>query len=68
VREVERLVALRKSRKDARELGVLLSEKATEMEREVLELQGVIRALKDMAARCEELPAADRWHLFDADS
>jgi DNA-binding transcriptional MerR regulator len=68
VREVEKLVALRRSRKDARELGVLLAEKATEMEREVLELQGVIRALKEMAARCEEVPGADRWHLFDADS
>ena len=68
VREVERLVGLRRSRKDSRELGVLLSDKASEMERQVLELQGVIRALKDMAARCEELPGSDRWQLFDADS
>ena len=67
VREVERLVGLRKSRKDARELGPLLAEKAIEMERQVLELQGVIRALKDMAARCEELPGSDRWALFDTD-
>jgi DNA-binding transcriptional MerR regulator len=65
IREVERLVALRRSRKDARELVAMLSAKATDLERQVRETQGVVRALNDMAARCEGLAPADRWRLFE---
>lgn len=67
IREVERLVALRRSRKDPRDLAAMLATKAQELEREVRETQGVIRALEEMTAKCEELPPDDRWRLFDLD-
>jgi MerR family copper efflux transcriptional regulator len=66
IREVERLVLLRRSRKDARELVAMLSAKATDLEQRVKETQGVVRALTELAARCEGLPAAERWRLFDS--
>jgi MerR family mercuric resistance operon transcriptional regulator/MerR family copper efflux transcriptional regulator len=65
IREVERLVALRRSRKDTGELLTMLATKAVELERQVTETREVIRTLDDMAARCGGLEPLDRWQLFD---
>jgi MerR family mercuric resistance operon transcriptional regulator len=65
IREVERLVLLRRSRKDARELITMIAAKATDLEKHVLETQDMVRELNEMAARCEAMPPADRWSLFD---
>lgn len=68
IKEIERMIVLRRSRKDGRELVALLAAKAEELERKVLETQAAIRVLHDIAARSEELPPADRWRLFEAES
>jgi MerR family copper efflux transcriptional regulator len=65
IREVEKLVALRRTKKDGPELVSMLTTKAAELEREVRETQGVIRTLADMAGRCETLQPTERWELFD---
>jgi MerR family copper efflux transcriptional regulator len=66
IKEVEKLVALRRAKKDGTELATMLASKATELERQVRELQGVIQTLNDMAARADR-PDSDRWKLFDGD-
>jgi DNA-binding transcriptional MerR regulator len=67
IKEIERLIVLRKSRKDPRELIALLSGKATDLEREVAERQAAIGVLREMADKCDALPAAERWRLFDGE-
>jgi len=64
IKEIEKLLALRRSRRDPRELVVMLTSKASDLEREVRETQASIDALREMAANCEGLAAADRWRLF----
>jgi DNA-binding transcriptional MerR regulator len=66
IKEIERLLALRRSRKEQRELVVMLTGKASALEREVRETQASIDTLREMAAHCEELAPADRWRLFDS--
>jgi len=65
IREVEKLVAMRRARKDTKELSTMLSTKAKDLERQVRETQEVIRTLEDMSARCDELTPNDRWKIFD---
>ena len=67
IKEIERLLALRKSRKEQRELVAMLTSKAADLEREVRETQASIDTLREMAANCDRLPAADRWRLFDTE-
>ncbi|MDB4933823.1 MAG: MerR family transcriptional regulator [Labilithrix sp.] len=67
IKEIERLLALRRSRKDARDLVALLTGKASELEREVRELHAAIHVLREMAAKCEALSPTERWRLFDTD-
>ena len=64
IKEIEKLLALRRSRRDPRELVAMLTSKASDLERAVRETQASIDALREMAANCESLPAPDRWRLF----
>lgn len=65
IKEIERLLALRRSRKEQRELVGMLTTKAADLEREVRETQASIDTLRAMAVNCEGLSPAERWHLFD---
>ena len=67
IKEIERLIALRRSRKDGRELVAMLAAKATELERSVRESQAAIRVLQDIAAQCEGLNPTERWKLFETE-
>lgn len=67
IKEIERLLALRQSRKDSGELPIMLAEKTADLEREVRTLQAAVAALADIAARCDATPAAEQWRLFDSD-
>ena len=62
IREVERLVALRKAKKDSKELVTLLQAKAQELEHKIRETQRMVRTLQDLADKPE---GTDRWRLFD---
>lgn len=68
IREIEKLLVLRKARKDASELAAMLKAKASELELQVRETQGVIQVLNEMAAHCEEVPTSDRWQMFDSEA
>ena len=65
IKEIERLLALRRSRKEQRELVTILTTKAADLERGVRETQASIDTLREMAANCERLSATERWRLFD---
>ncbi len=67
IREVERLVRLRRTKDDGRELSDLLSAKALELEQTLLETQRMITTLKTLANRVEGTAQAERWRLFDDD-
>jgi MerR family mercuric resistance operon transcriptional regulator len=67
IKEIEQLLVLRRSRKDARDLVGVLTSKAADLERGVRETQAVIRALNEMAVKCEVLSGADRWSIFETD-
>jgi MerR family mercuric resistance operon transcriptional regulator len=67
IREVERLVVLRRARRDSRELVTILRSKAHELEERVRETQAVVATLNDLAARADDVTSPDRWRLFDAD-
>jgi DNA-binding transcriptional MerR regulator len=67
IKEIERLIVLRRSRRDGRELITMITEKTIELERSVLESQGAIKVLQEIAAQCEALPPADRWRLFETE-
>ncbi len=64
IKEVERLIVIRRSRKDAAELQTLISAKVTGLQRVIEETQATIRTLEGLAARCET-PAAEDGPLFD---
>ncbi len=66
IKEIEELLVLRRSRKDTRDLAALLTSKATDLERGVRETQAVIRALHEMAVKCELLAGSERWSIFDS--
>ncbi len=66
IKEVEKLVLLRRAKKDSKELTVMLSSKATELEQQVKELEGVIRTLTELAGH-GDASTVDRWKLFDGD-
>jgi DNA-binding transcriptional MerR regulator len=68
LREVERLVALRRRGKDTKEVAVMLASKAEDVERKIREMQGVRETLVDLASRIEETAPDERWKLFDADA
>lgn len=67
IKEIEHLLVLRRSRKDARDLVAVLTGKAADLERTVRETQAVIEALNEMAVKCEVLTGTDRWRIFDTD-
>ena len=65
IKEIERMLVLRRSRKDQRELVTMLTTKADDLEREVRATQASIDALRQMAASCETVTGPERWRLFD---
>ena len=65
IKEIEQLLVLRRSRKDARDLVGVLTGKAADLERSVRETQAVISALNEMAVKCEVLTGPDRWSIFE---
>lgn len=64
IREVERLIALRRTHKDTAELRKMLEAKVGGLQRVVKETQAVIRTLEGLAARCDK-PAASERGPFD---
>jgi MerR family copper efflux transcriptional regulator len=64
IKEIERLLALRKSRKDSRELIGMLNSKVVDLERTVREAQASIETLREIAVSVEALPPTERWQLF----
>lgn len=67
IREVERLVRLRRAKEDGRELATLLATKATELEQDLRETEKMIATLKRLSGVVAAVPAAERWQLFDED-
>lgn len=67
LREVERLVALRRRGKDAKEVAAMLAMKADDMERKIREMQGVHETLIDLASRVEQTAPDERWGLFEGE-
>ena len=67
IKEIEQLLVLRRSRKDARDLVGILTGKAADLERSVRETQAVISALNEMAVKCEVLAGPDRWSIFETE-
>lgn len=67
IREVEKLVALRRGKRDPQELASLLTSKAELLEKQIRELQGAVAMLQDLAAKCAdgELPG-ERWGALEA--
>src|SRR5437762_13512430 len=60
IREVERLVALRRSKKDPKDLVGLVLAKAAELEQKIRETQKMVRTLQDIASGSES-NGLDRW-------
>ena len=67
IKEIEQLLVLRRSRKDARDLVGVLTGKAAELERGVRETEAVIGVLNEMAVKCEILSGQDRWTIFQTE-
>jgi MerR family copper efflux transcriptional regulator len=67
IREVERLVRLRRSKDDGRELATMLSAKAIELEQTLRETERVIDTLRTFASKAANAGTGDRWRMFDED-
>lgn len=69
VREVERLVALRRARKngDGSELAAMLSSKVADLERQIREMQGAVTMLTGLVERWGEAEPDERWRVFDVE-
>lgn len=65
IREVERLVALRRAPSEQREVAAMLRAKAGELEQQVALLEGTISTLRVLSANVDGLAEGDRWTLFD---
>src|SRR6476469_5798953 len=67
IREVERLVRLRRGKDDGRELATMLNTKAIELEQSLRETERVIETLRSLASRAASAGSTDRWVMFDED-
>jgi MerR family copper efflux transcriptional regulator len=67
IREVERLVRLRRAKDDGRELVTILETKAKELEQELRQTERVIETLRSLASRAADAGVTDRWIMFDED-
>lgn len=67
LREVERLLALKRRGKDVREVTAMLSAKAADVERKIREMQDVRSTLHGLVERLERAPPEERWEVFDVD-
>lgn len=66
LREIERLLALRKSKRDA-EIASILTAKAADVERQIRALERVVATLGDLATRVENAPPEGRWRVLEED-
>lgn len=68
IREVERLVALRRGKGGPQELAPLLTSKADVLEKQIRELQSAVTMLHELAAKCAEgVMPGERWDAFEAE-
>lgn len=67
LREIERLLALRKSKKDANEVAAMLTAKAADVEKQIRALERVVATLGDLATRVEAAPPEDRFRVLEED-
>lgn len=67
IREVERLVRLRRAKDDGRELVSILEAKAVELEQELRQTERVIETLRTFASRAATAGVTDHWVMFDED-
>ncbi|MBS2019822.1 MAG: MerR family transcriptional regulator [Deltaproteobacteria bacterium] len=59
IKEVERLIVLRRTHRDTAELRKMLEAKIGELQRMVKETQSVIRTLEGLAAHCDAPPVTE---------
>lgn len=65
LREIERLLTLRKAKKEPREVVQMLTAKAAEVERQIRTLGQVVETLSQLAERFEAAPQGERWKVLD---
>ncbi len=68
LREIERLLTLRKNKKDGAEVAAMLTAKAEDVERQIRALERVVATLGDLATRIENAPPDDRWQVLEEDA
>ena len=68
LREIERLLALRKSKKDASEVAAMLTAKAADVEKQIRALERVVATLGDLATRVEKAPPEERFRVLEEDA
>lgn len=64
IREVERLVMLRRGQKDSGELAALLATKKADLEKQIRALQSAVAMLDELAASGEAEFSPERWGLI----
>src|SRR5688572_23247532 len=68
LKEVEKLIALRRRGKEASEVTAMLAEKAGDVERKMRELAEVRTTLATIIERFEQSAPDVRWEVFDAEN
>lgn len=68
LREIEKLLVLRKNRKDPDEVARMLTAKAADVERQIRALEHVVTTLGDLASRVSSAPPDSGWGVLDEDS
>lgn len=63
IREVEKLVMLRRGQKDSSELAQLLATKKAELEKQIRSLQSAVEMIDELASSGEGGFSAERWRL-----
>jgi len=67
LREIEKLLSLRKAKKDAKEVASMLTTKAADVEKQIRALERVVATLGDLANKIENAPADARWRVLEED-
>lgn len=68
LREIERLLALRKSKKDSNEVAEMLTAKAADVEKQIRALERVVTTLGDLATRVEAAAPEERFRVLEEDA
>jgi len=67
LREVERLLILRKSKRESAEVAEMLSAKAAEVEQQIRALERVVATLGELATKVENAPPEGGWQVLEED-